>query len=135
MKELILAAPYLLQMNTESGIPAAIGGPGAKWAQLLKSKGGPVSVILGYADAAPSRGDVGEEVVEKMGAKIAAGLKADDWGREWLTGNGDHPGKNTWNAVGMDSRGFWWIEPRTKLRRMLHGWDIFYKANYAIVGP
>jgi hypothetical protein len=26
--------------------------------------------------------------------------------------NAENPGKNTWNAVGIDLQGYWWIEKR-----------------------
>jgi hypothetical protein len=133
MKALILAAPYILQMNIANGF--AMGGPGAKWAPLLKSKAGPVTTILGYRDAAPSLFDVEEEIADKMGKRIAAGLKDDEWAQAWLTVNGDHPGKDTWNAVAMDSKGYWWIEPWSVPSRMADGVKILTKKNFVIVGP
>ncbi len=133
MKALILAAPSILQMNIVNGF--AMGGPGAKWAPLLKSKAGLVTTNLGYRDAAPSLIDVEEEIADKMGKRIAAGLKDDEWAQAWLTINGDHPGQNTWNAVAMDSKGYWWIEPWSVPSRMADGVKIITKKNYVIVGP
>jgi len=133
MTALILVAPNILQMIIARGF--AMGGPGAKWAPLLKAKAGPLSTILGYRDAAPSLSDVGAEIAEKMGAKIAGGLRDDEWAQAWLTVNGDHPGQNTWNAVAMDSKGYWWIEPWSVISRMADGVKIITKKNYKIVGP
>lgn len=133
MTALILVAPNILQMNVANGF--AMGGPGAKWALLLKAKAGPLSTILGYRDAAPSLNDVGAEIAKNMGAKIAGGLRDDEWAQAWLTVNGDHPGQNTWNAVAMDSKGYWWIEPWSVMSRMADGVKIITKKNYKIVGP
>jgi hypothetical protein len=133
MTALILIAPNILQMITANGF--AMGGPGAKWALLLKAKAGPLTTILGYRDAAPSVFDVGAEIAQKMGAKIAGGLRDDEWAQAWLTVNGDHPGQNTWNAVAMDSKGYWWIEPWSVMSRATDGLKILIKKNYVIVGP
>jgi hypothetical protein len=129
MKVLIVAAP-VLDITFANGL--GVGGPGRDWAKLLKSKGlgGPLSAILGYRDEAPAEKHVGEEIAKTMGKRIAAGLNKDQWVQVWLDINGDHDGKNTWNAVAMDDRGYWWIERRDRLRR---GW---WKGPwYTIEGP
>ena len=139
MTALILVAPNILQMNFFIGFTA--GGPGAKWALLLNAKAGPLTTILGYRDDAPSLFDVGAEIAEKMGAKIAGGLRDDEWAQAWLTVNGDHPGRNTWNAVAMDSKGYWWIEPWSTskmLDSVLGGVktrNYVIGKSYVIVGP
>jgi hypothetical protein len=134
MKALLMSAPYVLQMNVSNGF--AIGGPGAKWAPLLDaSVGGPLTALLGYRDEAPRTEDVGREIARKMGEKIAAGLKDDEWVKTWLSINAEHPGKNTWNAVGMDQRGYWWIEARSAWSRSFDFVPFISGSTYKILGP
>lgn len=104
---LILAAPYALQMRTDVSAGRAVGGPGASWSTLLASRqmGGGLVAILGYRDEVPSRVDVGQQIAQSMGERIAAGLRPEDWVQAWLEINGDNPGTNAWNAVGLDAKG------------------------------
>jgi len=84
----------------------ATNGPAREWAKLLAST--PLIAILGYKDRAPASKGVGEDIAKQMGQKIFNSLKtADDWVRAWLNVNGAHPGKDTWNAVGINARGYW----------------------------
>jgi hypothetical protein len=135
IKVLILGAPHVLKMNITKTF--ASGGPGARWGTLLKNKrqGGPLLAILGYQDDSPDIKTVGKEIAEKMGEKIAAGLKEDEWVQAWLKINGDHPGKNTWNAVGMDHNGYWWIEGRSAWSQSFDTVPFISGDKYRIKGP
>lgn len=132
-KVLILAAPTVLNMKVASRV--AMGEPGVGWARLLKVKslGGPCVAILGYRGPCPGIKDI-EDIAKKMGAKIAGGLKDDQLVRTWLKINGDHPGRHTWQAVGMNDRGYWWIHERTWDEEI---WDFVPGRGdkYAIKGP
>jgi len=132
MRVLILAAPWVLKMAITKGMAA--GQPGAEWAKFLKSKGGPFTAILGYRGTAPDIKSVGAEIARKMGAKLAAGLKDDQLVRTWLDINARQSGKHTWNAVGMDQRGYSWIHERTWDEEI---WDFFpgLGDKYEIRGP
>jgi hypothetical protein len=134
LRVLILAAPNLLAGKFNSGM--VIAGPAVEWAKFMKNKAhhGSLVAILGYADDAPDIGSVGKDIAEKMGKKIAAGLKDDAWVKTWLNINGDHPGKNTWNAVGIDEKGYWWIHDRTAWEQ---SFDTFpgFGAGWEIKGP
>jgi hypothetical protein len=134
-KVLIIGAPHVLQMNTGSVVS---GGLGAKWVNLLRSKGGPVAAILGYQDDAPNIGDVGQDIATQMGTKLAAGLNDDELVPTWLKINGDQPGKNTWNAVGIDAKGYWWIEEKSMWERS-KDWPVRFPwrsgDKYDIIGP
>jgi hypothetical protein len=110
LEMLILAGCSVLSLTAGNG--AKLAGPGAEWAKLLKAKGGPLSAIMGYRDEAPADIPVGNAIAARMGAAIRAGLNEDQWVPAWLQINADHSGQNTWNAVGMDANGYWWIEKR-----------------------
>jgi hypothetical protein len=133
MKVLIIGAPHVLLMNNANGF--AVGGPGAKWASLLKNKRGPLTAILGYRDDAPNIKDVGRDVAQAMGDKIAAGLKDNDWAQARLSINGDHSGSDTWNGVAMDQNGYWWIEKRSKWSRSFDTVPFVSGDKYKLVGP
>lgn len=107
MQVLILAAPNVLGMKFHGGLAAA--GPGASWAKLLQSKGGPLTAILGYDDDAPST-SVMADIASSMAERLAGGLSGNQFVDTWLAINANHDGKNTWNAVGMDARGYFWIK-------------------------
>jgi hypothetical protein len=134
LKALILAASSVLDMNVSKG--TATGGPGSEWAKLLKSgnAGGPLIAILGYEDEAPAEKHVGEEIAKTMGKRISKGLKEDEWVHAWLEINGDHDGRNTWNAVGLDRRGYWWIEEKSTWDKS-KGFIPFTGDSYDIKGP
>jgi hypothetical protein len=87
----------------------------------LKNKGGPLTAVLGYRGAAPDLASVAMGIAIEMGKRIAAGLDDDEWVLAWLEVNGNDPGANTWNAVGLDTRGYWWIEDGTVSSRMGRG--------------
>jgi hypothetical protein len=110
-KVLILAGSGVLGTKNADGTPAG----GVEWAKFLKSKGGPVTVILGYRDSAPAE-DVAADIAQQMAA-VAKGLSEDKWADAWIKINGDHQGDNTWNAVSMDANGYTWIEKRNVLER------------------
>jgi hypothetical protein len=130
---LILGAPHVLQMGFSNG--AAVGGPGAKWAALLKSKGGPLTAILGYRGDSPDIGSVGKSIAALMGEKISAGLKDDAWVKTWLLLNAEHSGKDTWSAVGMDTTGYYWIQARSLWSRSFDKLPFISGDKYKIVGP
>jgi hypothetical protein len=114
LKVLILAGCSVLSMKFRGDIffPAALGpatatgGPGMAWSKLLRTKGGPLTAILGYKDEAPVENPVGKEIAAQMGKKIAAGLNQNQWTLTWLDINQRHDGDNTSNAVGMDASGY-----------------------------
>ena len=133
MKFLIIGAPHVLQMNVVNGF--AMGAPGAKWGSLLKTKGGPLTAIMGYRDLAPAIKDVGKQIAEQMGKKIASGIKDDEWVETWLSINAEHPGKDTWNAVGIDQSGYSWIEKRSAWSRSFDLVPGISGDKYEIKGP
>jgi hypothetical protein len=90
---------------------------GDVWARLLKAKGGPLDVILGYEAGAPYDSNGGDDIAAAMGVKIAAGLSEDQWVRAWLTINGTY---HAWNAVGFDSRGRWWLDEPSRVSKGWH---------------
>jgi hypothetical protein len=91
-------------------------GPGADWAKLLKIKGGPLSAILGYRGIPPAD-NVVSSIAARMGARLKAGVNENLWVPAWIEINAENPGKNTWNAVGIDPQGYWWIEKRGIMER------------------
>jgi hypothetical protein len=109
MDVLILAAPNVLAMTLVSGV--AVAGPGSGWARLLrgKSPSGSLTAILGYGDDAPST-DVLREIAASMAARLAGGLSGAQFVDAWLAINSSQDAGNTWNAVGMDGRGYFWID-------------------------
>jgi hypothetical protein len=106
---LILAGCAVL--NPAVGNGSSLTGPGADWAKLLKIKGGPLNAILGYRDAPPAD-NVVSSIAARMGATLKAGVDERQWVSAWIEINAENPGKNTWNAVGIDPQGYWWIEKR-----------------------
>lgn len=101
----VIAGCSLLKIDTSS--PAAPTGIGLQWAPLLTSKGGPLLVLLGYAASAPSDDTAGNAIASEMGARLAQGTTSAV--QDWLAINGR---RKAWNAVGIDNRGYWWMEPR-----------------------
>jgi hypothetical protein len=93
--------------------PAAGAAPGETigldWSKLLAAKGGPLLAMFGYADSAPSDKSAGDALASEFGKVIAGGKSGHDLVEEWLTFNGV---RKAWNAVAMDAKGYWWIEPR-----------------------
>ena len=134
MRLLILAAPHVLNMAVKGGMAFGLGG--GEWSKLLKSKssGGPLSAILGYDDNSPEIKGTGADLARKIGAKIASGVKDDQIVPAWEQINAAHTGKNTWNAVGMDQRGYWWIHQRSEGEQ---SWDTVPGAGdkYTFQGP
>jgi hypothetical protein len=111
---LILAGCAVL--NPGVGNSPVLTGPGADWAKLLKIKGGPLSAILGYRSIPPAD-NVVSAIAARMGATLKAGVSEDLWVPAWVEINAEHSGKNTWNAVGIDRQGYWWIEKRGALEK------------------
>jgi hypothetical protein len=83
---------------------------GGEWANLLKTKGGPLDVILGYEAAAPLDSNGGDDIASAMGKRVTANLTEYQWVRAWLDVNGSF---RAWNAVGFNSLGRWWLDPST----------------------
>jgi hypothetical protein len=113
--------PFDLELLILAGcavLNPAVGktGPGADWAKLLKVKGGPLSAILGYRGVPPADSVV-SSIAARMGAKLKASVNENLWVPAWIEINAEHPGKNTWNAVGIDPKGYWWIEKRGIMER------------------
>jgi hypothetical protein len=126
LEVLILAGSSVLSIEFLNG---KARGPGVEWTKLLKSKGGPLTAILGYGGEAPADKPVGNEIAYQMGEKIVAGLNDDQWVKVWLKINGDHSGRQTWNAVGMDEKGYWWIEKRSQSDRARKDWLRYYEIK------
>ena len=135
MRALILAAPFVLKMNIVNGV-MAVGGPGAEWAKMLESKNGPFMAIVGYDDEAPDIGSVGADIAKRLGKVMSKGI-ADGaaFVDAWLAINAKHDGKNTWNAVGMDRRGYKWIVARSAWSRSFDAFPFISGDGYKIVGP
>jgi hypothetical protein len=135
MRALILAAPFILKMNIVNG-SVAMGGPGAQWAKMLENRNGPFQAIVGYDDAAPDIGSVGADIAKRFGTimhgRLTDGAAFVD---AWLSINAEHDGKNTWNAVGMDKRGYKWIVERSKWSRSFDTIPFVSGDKYRIVGP
>ena len=127
MTGLLLAAPFVVEMNVVNGV-AAIGGPGAEWAKMLKAKNGGPAVILGYADDAPSM-KVRAQLINAFCKKVGSGLTFGDWVETWLDLNLNHDGTDTWNAVGMDQRGYSWIRPWAKFG------EVHWPSRKTVFGP
>lgn len=72
-------------------------------------KGGPLTAILGYDDDAPSTSVVAQ-VASTLAERFASGLSGNQFVDTWLAINAKHDGENTWNAVAMEARGYFWIE-------------------------
>ena len=132
---LILAAPFILNMNIVQGA-FAVGGPGAEWAQMLTNRQGPFVAILGYSDFAPDIGSVGADIAKRLGKIMSKGLP--DGAAlvdAWLSINAEHSGKHAWNAVGMDGRGYKWIVERSAWSRSFDTIPFISGDKYRIVGP
>lgn len=100
---------------------------GQDWSKLLAGKGGPLLALLGYADSAPSDKTAGDVLATELGTRIAKGRTGHDLVVEWLTINGV---RKAWNAVAMDSSGYWWVEPRKSW-----GFSENFEAIKDIKGP
>lgn len=98
---LILAGCSVLRISFTS--PPT--GPGVKWSQLLRAKGGPLAALLGYGSGAPCDSPNGARIAQQMAQRLKRGSTS--FARDWLTVNGNN---NANNAVAMDDRGYWWIE-------------------------
>jgi hypothetical protein len=94
---------------------------GLAWSKLLLGKGGPLVALLGYSESAPSDETAGDDLARELATSIVAGKTDHDLVVEWLSINGR---RKAWNAVAMDSKGYWWIEPRRFLR-MSESFDPF----------
>jgi hypothetical protein len=72
-----------------------------------------------------------------MGQKIAAGLHPDQWVQVWLELHVDSTMKR-WpefrNAVGMDEKGYYWIEKRGAASQFT-GDPKKFNQDYNIMGP
>jgi hypothetical protein len=91
---------------------------GKYWANLLQSKGGPLEAILGYADEAPLDPNGGNDIATAMGKRAAGGsLRGHQWVQAWLDVNGRF---HAWNAVGMDSQGYWSIDKPSRASKAWH---------------
>ncbi len=123
----VIAGCSLLRYRPAPGAPAR-ETIGLNWARLLATKGGPLVALLGYADSAPSDQSAGDALATELGTRIAAGKAGHDLVVEWLSINGI---RKCWNAVAMDSQGYWWIEPR----RGLLGFSENFVAAKDIKGP
>ncbi|MGH3778965.1 MAG: hypothetical protein ACRDRR_25065 [Pseudonocardiaceae bacterium] len=117
---LILAGCSVLRIDFSSSPPT---GPGLAWTSLLTAKGGPLVALLGYQRSAPCDSPNGNAIAKAMALRMAAG--STNYARDWLTANGDN---NAINAVAMDAKGYWWIEPLIDI-------PIFGKVSYGIKGP
>lgn len=102
----IIAGCSLLRYQPAPGA-APINTIGLAWADLLSGKKGPLTTLLGYAASAPSDKTAGDALATEMGKRIAGG--STDLVTDWLELNGI---RKCWNATAMDSRGYWWLEPR-----------------------
>jgi hypothetical protein len=89
-------------------IPEDANKPGLEWAQLLQTRGGPYDILLGYANEAPSDARFGDTIATDFG-KVLKGGSSSDIVWSWLYVNGIY---RQWNAVGMDKRGYQYLEPR-----------------------
>lgn len=96
---LILAGCSVLHVEL-SGSSAS--GPGAEWAKLLRTKGGPLTALLGYEASAPLDRPNGDAIARDMGARLAAGSRR--FARDWMEVNAAH---RAWNAVAIDTSGYW----------------------------
>jgi hypothetical protein len=106
---LIIAGCSVLRIDYFSLPPRPTGGPGLRWAKLLKANGGPLEVILGYNDEALSDDHGADDIAAQMGKKIKAGLQPNQWVYTWLQINAhNHPQSRP--AVGMDRKGYWRLE-------------------------
>jgi OmpA family len=92
---------------------------GKAWTKLLKSKGGPLDVILGYEDGGPDDSRGGNAIAEGLAEAVTtAGSTSEDlWVRSWLYLNGT---RSAWNAVAFTSRGRWWIKKASWASRVWH---------------
>jgi len=134
MRVLVLAAPFILKMAIPGAI--AVGGPGAEWAKMLESKNGPFQAIVGYDDESPDIGSVGADIAKRLGAMMGRGITdGAAFVDAWLAINAEHDGKNTWNAVGMDKRGYKWIVARSAWSRSFDTIPFISGDGYKILGP
>ena len=67
-----------------------------------------------------------------MGRRLTDGVVLVD---VWSAINAKHDGKNTWNAVGMDKRGYRWIVERSAWSRSFDTIPFISGDGYKIVGP
>ena len=125
IKVLILGANPALAMNIVQGV--ATGGSGTAWASLLKTRGGPLTAILGYRDGVPSPNDQ-QDIATTMGAAITRASTDDQWAKLWLE-------NNTPGAVAMNRRGYWWIRERSWVHERIYDKSVFWGDKYSIEGP
>lgn len=96
---LILAGCSVLRVDLSG--PSA-RGPGAEWARLLRTRGGPLTALLGYEASAPLDRPNGDAIARDMGARLAAGSRR--FARDWMEVNIAHKASN---AVAIDTSGYW----------------------------
>jgi hypothetical protein len=116
----VIAGCSVLDIDRSTSPPS---GPGLDWALLLSSKGGPIGTLLGYAGGAPSDAAAATPIARELAARIADGSGA--LVKDWLEINAAH---KAWNAVALDSRGYWWLE----LERAL---GFLWSNGFRIRGP
>jgi hypothetical protein len=131
LEVLILAGCSVLNITFPYG---HANGPGNAWSALLKRWGGSLTAILGYRDKAPFDRIEGSKIAALMGKKIAAGLDEDQWVQVWLKLHGDSHLQNARNAVGIDQKGYWWIETRSLWQSGTGDAKKFFD-DYSINGP
>jgi len=120
----IIAGCSVLAINTGLG-----GTPGKEWAKLLVGRGGPLAALLGYAGSAPADSSGGDDIAKEVGGLIAGGSR--DFVKMWLNANGK---RSAWNAVGMDSQGYWYLEPHT-MDQIARTLGLGSTVGYDIKGP
>lgn len=86
-------------------------GPGVRWANLLRDKGGNLTHLLGYSEAGGAPKDVngGAAIAGELGAALRAGK---DPVQSWLKINAG-PKRGYWSAVGLDHDGYHAFDPNT----------------------
>jgi hypothetical protein len=75
---------------------------------------GTLTAILGYRDDSPPIA-VLANMAARMASQLANGLSGDQFVAAWLAMNAMDPAENTWTAVGMDRRGYYWIEEGSRI--------------------
>jgi hypothetical protein len=105
MSVLVVAGCSVLGMNTEV---SPMTGPGLGWVNLLRTRGGSFTALLGYGTwghQSPLDAHGGNEIGAAIGQRIAQGSTG--LAEDWLRINAD---KHAWNACAWDGDGrFWWI--------------------------
>jgi hypothetical protein len=134
MEFLILAGPNLLAAAFINGV--VMGGSASFWARLLRgrSSSGVLTAVVGYLDDAPSTGVVAE-IAASMASQLAGGLSGAQYVDTWLAINAGHDASNTWNAAGMDSRGYFWIGSASPDIRDKEWWTKPFGHKPVLTGP